>query len=185
MPIAIRAERPEDYPAVRAVTAAAFRRAAHAAAPVDGSGDPGEAVLVGWLREDAGYLPELALVAEEGGAIVGHAITTRGWIDAPGAAPIPALGLGPISVRPDRQRAGIGSALLAETVRVAEARGERLIALLGDPSYYGRHGWEPAARRGIAAPEPAWGDYFQVRLLSGHDGARGTFRYAAPFSRLA
>ena len=183
-PAVVRPEHPRDFPAVRAVTAAAFARAAHSAPPVDATGDPGEAALLDWLRADAGYLPELALVAEEEGAVVGHAITTRGWLDAPGREPVPALGLGPISVRPDRQGRGIGAALLEATVRAAEARGERLIALLGDPAYYGAHGWEPAARHGVAAPDPAWGELFQVRLLSADDGARGTFRYAAPFARL-
>ncbi|AMM32408.1 Acetyltransferase, GNAT family protein [Sinomonas atrocyanea] len=180
----VRPERPGDFAAIRAVTAAAFAGAAHSAPPVDATGDPGEAALVEWLRADAGYLPTLALVAEEEGLVVGHAITTRGWIDAPGRDPVPALGLGPISVRPDRQGRGIGGALLAATVRGAEALGERLIALLGDPAYYGAHGWEPASRHGIAAPDPAWGELFQVRLLPAHDGARGTFRYAAPFARL-
>ncbi|MEN2743222.1 N-acetyltransferase [Sinomonas halotolerans] len=187
MPAIIRPERAEDYPAVRAVTAAAFRQAAVSAPPLDGTGDPGEAALVEWLRADAGYLPDLALVAEEGGAVVGHAITTRGWIDAAGVDPLPALGLGPISVRPDRQGRGIGAALLEATVSAAQARGERLIALVGDPAFYGRHGWEPAARHGIASPDPAWGGFFQVRLLAAHgtahDGAAGTFRYAAPFAR--
>ncbi|MDQ0259627.1 GNAT family N-acetyltransferase [Sinomonas atrocyanea] len=183
-PAVVRPERPGDFPAVRAVTAAAFASAAHSAPPVDETGDPGEAALVEWLRADAGYLPWLALVAEEGGAVVGHAITTRGWIDAAGRDPVPALGLGPISVRPDRQGRGIGAALLEATVRAAEDRRERLIALLGDPAYYGAHGWEPASRHGIAAPDPAWGGLFQVRLLPAHDGARGTFRYVAPFARL-
>lgn len=191
MPVVIRPERPGDYAAVRAVTAAAFRGAAYSAPPMDATGDPGEAVLIEWLRADAGDLPELALVAEEDGAVVGHAMTTRGWVDAPGRDPVLALGLGPISVRPDRQGRGNGAALLEATVRAAEARDELLIALLGDPAYYGRHGWEPATLHGIAAPDPAWGEYFQVRLLAGHrppdnaahDGARGTFRYAAPFAR--
>jgi predicted N-acetyltransferase YhbS len=184
VPATIRPEQPADFAAIRAVTAAAFASAPFSAPPVDDSGAPGEAALVGWLRADAGYLPGLALVAEEGGAVVGHAITTRGWIDAPGAEPVPALGLGPVSVRPDRQGQGIGAALLAATVEAAEAAGERLIALLGDPAYYGRHGWEPASRHGIAAPVPAWGDYFQVRVLPAHDGVQGTFRYPAPFARL-
>ena len=187
MSLLIRPERPDvpgEAAAVRALTAAAFAAAPFSAPPADGTQDPGEAALVGWLREDAGYIPELALVAEEDGAVVGHAITTRGWLDpGDGADCVPGLGLGPISVRPDRQRSGIGSALLAATVAAADARGERFIALLGDPSYYGRHGWEPASRHGIAAPDPAWGHYFQVRLLAAHDGARGTFRYAAPFAR--
>lgn len=183
VPVTIRPERPEDYAAIRAVTAAAFAGMPYSLPPLDDSGDPGEALLVEWLRADAGYLHELALVAEEDGAVVGHAITTRGWIDAPGAEPVAALGLGPISVLPDRQRQGVGTALLDATVAAAEASGERLIALVGDPAYYGRHGWRPASELGIASPHPAWADYFQVRILAAHDGARGTFRYAAPFAR--
>ncbi|WP_077488948.1 GNAT family N-acetyltransferase [Sinomonas mesophila] len=189
MSLLVRPERPDspgEAAAVRALTAAAFAGVPHSAPPADGTQDPGEAALVGWLREDAGYIPELALVAEEDGAVVGHSITTRGWLDPhDGGLAVPALGLGPISVRPDRQRRGIGAALLEATAAEAEALGERFIALLGDPAYYGRHGWEPATRHGIAAPEPAWGDYFQVRLLAAHDGARGTFRYAAPFARFS
>jgi predicted N-acetyltransferase YhbS len=60
--------------------------------------------------------------------------------------------------------------------------GERLIVLLGSPSYYGRFGFEPSTLHGIAPPDPAWGDDFQVKLLSGPQSPiKGTFRYAPPF----
>ncbi|QTF72466.1 GNAT family N-acetyltransferase [Arthrobacter woluwensis] len=183
MPLLIRPETPADFPAIRSLTAAAFREAPHAAPPVDDTSDPGEAVLVEWLREDPGYLPGLALVAERDGTVVGHIITTRGTLDDGDAPPVPALGLGPLSVTPSAQRQGIGAALLAATVDAAVLLGEPLIALLGDPGYYGRHGWVAASRHGIGAPDPAWGDYFQVRLLPAYDGERGAFRYAEPFSR--
>lgn len=182
MPLLIRPEMPADFPVIRTLTADAFRSAPHAAPPVDGTTDPGEAVLVEWLREDPGYLPELALVAEEDGVVVGHIMTTRGTLDGDDA-PVPALGLGPLSVLPVAQRRGIGTALLAATVDAAVLLGEPLIALLGDPGYYGRHGWVAASRHGVGSPDPAWGDYFQVRLLPAYDGERGAFRYAEPFSR--
>ncbi|MDP5225980.1 MULTISPECIES: N-acetyltransferase [Arthrobacter] len=182
----VRPERPSDYAAVRAVVAAAFRGAGHAAPPLDATGDPGEAVLVEWLRSDAGYLPELALVAELDGSVVGHVLCTRAWLapEDPGSPDIPVLGLGPLAVSPDHQGHGIGSRLLKEVVKAATGEDERLIALLGDPGFYGQRGWEPASRHGIAAPEPEWEDFFQVRLLPADDGARGRFRYAAPFARL-
>ena len=183
MPLLIRPETPADFAVIRTLTADAFRSAPHAAPPVDGTTDPGEAVLVEWLREDPGYLPELALVAEEDGAVVGHIMTTRGTLDGDGAPPVPALGLGPLSVLPSAQRRGIGAALLAATVDAAALLGEPLIALLGDPGYYGRHGWVAASRHGVGSPDPSWGDYFQVRLLPAYDGERGAFRYAEPFSR--
>jgi len=183
MSFLIRPETSADFPVIRSLTAAAFRGAPYSAPPMDGTSDPGEAALVGWLRDDPGYLPELALVAEEDGTVVGHAMTTRGTLDGGEGQPVPTLGLGPLSVLPAAQRRGVGTALLAATVELAAQQGESLIALLGDPGYYGRHGWETASSHGIAAPVPGWGDYFQVRLLPAYDGARGTFRYAAPFSR--
>ena len=175
----IRPEQPADVPAIRAVTSAAFVSVPHSAPPVDGSGEPGEATLVGWLREDEGWIPDLSLVAEEGGEVVGHAVCTRGFVDD-----VPALGLGPVSVLPEHQRSGVGSTLVRALLAAAEARGETVVALLGDPAYYGRFGFVPAADLGIAAPDPAWGGHFQARTLGDTTAPPGAFRYAAPFMRL-
>lgn len=176
----IRRESPRDVPGIRAVTAAAFATAAHRAPPVEPDGAPGEATLVGWLRDDPGWVPELSLVAEsEGGQLIGHVVCTRGSVD--GAA---VLGLGPLSVDPGHQRSGVGSALMHAVLGAADALDEPLVALLGDPAYYGRFGFRPATEVGITAPEPAWGDLFQVRTLTAYQpGLTGTFTYAAPFSR--
>jgi putative acetyltransferase len=98
---------------------------------------------------------------------------------------VPALGLGPVSVAPDRQKSGVGSALVRGVIAAADELGEPLMVLLGEPAYYSRFGFKPAAELGIAAPEPEWGDYFQARPLAAYDQAlTGRFTYAAPFSRL-
>ncbi|WP_091053201.1 GNAT family N-acetyltransferase [Nocardioides sp. YR527] len=176
----IRRERLEDVADIRAVTAAAFSGAEHSAPPIEPDGVPGEATLVGWLREDPGWIPELSLVAEAHGEIVGHVVATRGEL-----AGRPALGLGPVSVSPARQRDGVGSALMHAVLGAADAMGEPVVVLLGSPDYYGRFGFVPASSLGIEAPEPAWGDYFQARPLAAYEpGLRGSFRYAAPFDRL-
>ena len=164
---------------IREVVAAAFREAAHSAPPVDASGDPGEATLVAWLRADPAWIPELSLVAIEDDRVVGHVVCSRGHLDER-----PALGLGPVSVLPRHQGDGIGSALMHAVLAAAEARGETLVALLGDPAYYTRFGFVPASSLSITAPDPAWGDYFQARPLTAYDGRGGAFRYAAPFDRL-
>lgn len=145
---------------------------------MDGSGDPGEAALVVWLLEDPGAIPELSLVAEDDGDLVGHVVCSRGYVDD-----APALGLGPASVRPDRQRSGVGSALVRAVLGAAEALDEPVVALVGDPAYYSRFGFGPASALGITAPDPAWGDYFQARALR-EPVPTGRFRYAAPFDRL-
>ncbi len=174
----IRAERPGDEPAIRAVVAAAFADAEHRAPSVEPDGAPGEATLVTWLRADPGWIPELSLVAERDGEIVGHIVCTRGHV-----GDRPALGLGPLGVLPAYQRHGIGTALMRAVLDAARDAGESLVALLGDPAYYGRFGFRPAATLGVAAPDPVWGDYFQALALADHP--RGPFHYAAPFDRLA
>ena len=176
----IRRERPEDVADIRAVTATAFSGVEHSAPPIEPDGAPGEATLVGWLREDPGWVAELSLVAEADGEIVGHAVATRGTI-----AGRPALGLGPVSVSPARQRDGVGSALMHAILGAADAMGEPVVVLLGSPAYYGRFGFVPASTLGIDSPDPAWGDYFQARPLAAYDpSVRGAFAYAAPFDRL-
>lgn len=177
--VLIRQERADDVAAIRAVTAAAFAGMAHSMPPVDPDGAPGEASLVGWLRESEGWITQLSLVAEEDCEIVGHAVATRGTVDGE-----PALGLGPVSVAPDHQNSGVGSALVRGVIAAADDLGEPLMVLLGEPAYYSRFDFRPATELGIVAPEPEWGDYFQARPLAAYDAAMtGTFRYAEPFTR--
>lgn len=94
-------------------------------------------------------------------------------------------GPGPLSVRPDSQGRGVGGALMNAVLGAADALGEPLVALLGDPGYYWRFGFRASSECGITPPVPEWGRYFQVRTLAGYDGAlRGTFRYPEPFDRV-
>lgn len=149
----IRRETPSDIPAVQAVTAAAFAGAEHSAPPVEPGGPPGEVTLLALLRDDPAWIPALSLVAIEDDAVVGHVVGTRGSVgEAPGT---PAIGLGPVSVHPDRQGTGLGSALMHAVLRAADALDEPLVGLLGAPEYYGRFGFRGAAEFGIDAPDPA------------------------------
>ena len=175
----VRRERSDDIDAIHAITAAAFRGLPYSAPSVEPGGDPGEATLVSWLRDDAGWIPELSLVAIEDDRVVGHVVATRAYVDAR-----PVLGLGPLSVLPHRQRAGLGTALMHAVLGAADALAEPLVGLLGDPAYYSRFGFVPAQPVGIAAPVPEWGHNFQVRTLSRYEGQAGRFQYAGPFDRL-
>jgi putative acetyltransferase len=166
----IRRERPGDTAAARAVQVAAF--------PAVDGGEPVEAGLLDELRQDEGWIPALSLVAEVDGEVVGHVVCTRGTV---GADRRPALGLGPTAVLPAHQGGGIGSVLVHAVVAVAEARDETLVALLGDPGFYGRLGFGPAAAAGVEAPDPSWGAHFQVRVLDPSAVVAGPFTYAAPF----
>ncbi|HEY8057412.1 MAG TPA: GNAT family N-acetyltransferase [Acidimicrobiales bacterium] len=171
----VRRERPGDTTAARTVQVAAFATAATDAE------EPIEAGLLDELRRDDGWIPELSLVAEVEGEVVGHVVCTRATV---GADRRPALGLGPIGVVPEHHGNGIGSALVHAVVAVAEALDETLVALLGDPAFYGALGFGPAADVGVEAPDPSWGVAFQVRVLDPSAVVAGPFVYAEPFARL-
>lgn len=176
--LVLRTEKPADREEVLDLTASAFSINPVTGLPVEGI--PAEVKLLRELFDCDQYLPEFSVVAEIGGEIVGHIISTRAWIGN-----LDVLGLGPISVQPHLQRRGIGSALLRETARRAEDAGEPGIALLGSTEYYPRFGFLPASKLGVTAPDPAWGDHFQLLpLKTWPDGVSGTFRYAAPFQTL-
>ena len=163
----IRRETAADVAAVRAVTLAAFGR-------------PAEAGLVDALRADEGWLPALSLVAVEAGEVVGHVLCTRGHV---GRAPV--LGLGPLSVDPAHHKRGVGTALVHAVLGAADALDEPVVVLLGDPAYYERFAFRPAAGIGIEPPVAQWAPHFQARTLSAyHPGLRGEFAYATPFNDL-
>ena len=171
----LRRERADDVDVIHQIHLEAF-----GALGIYGDAPPVEAQLVRDLRADDGWVPALSIVAETAeGAVVGHVVATEGHLE--GAR---VVGLGPLGVLPDQQKAGVGSALMHAVLGAADALDYDLVALLGDPGYYRRFGFVPAASLGIDAPDPAWGDHFQVRALSAYRGTTGGFRYAAPFERL-
>ena len=174
----VRRERVGDEPAVREVHAEAFRGDGEA------PGEPVEARLADELRSTGAAIPQLALVAVIDRVVVGHVVCSRGRVRGDDVDR-PALGLGPIGVLPDHQNRGIGQSMMHAVLGAADALDEPLVALLGEPAYYSRFGFQPSHIHGIAPPDDAWGDYFQVRTLTAHDPhVRGTFRYAAPFNGL-
>jgi putative acetyltransferase len=151
----IRQETPNDVPAVRRVATAAF-----------GGQRVGD--LVDGLRESVAWLG-LSYVAEEQDEVVGHVIYSRGWLDAPRKL-VEVLVLSPLSVRPDRQRTGIGSGLVRETLRTLEGRDEPLVFLEGGPDFYSRLGFVAGERLGFTAPSVRIpGPAFQVATLPGYD----------------
>jgi putative acetyltransferase len=170
--VILRRERPGDEAAIAGVHAAAFARPDHPGAT------PPEVTLISDLRASDAWIPALSIVAIADDTIVGHVVCSRATLN--GRDPV--LGLGPLGVRPEAQNDGVGSALVHAVVAAADALDEPLVALLGNPAYYRRFGFERAADRGISAPDPSYGDHFQVRLLASAAGAeRGPFRYAPAF----
>jgi putative acetyltransferase len=171
----IRRERFADIAAVAAVHRSAF--AAHYPGLAQ---DPPEVALMDELRSDPGWIPTLSMVAVANETVVGHVCVTRATV-----GPFPVLALGPIGILADRQRDGIGSALMHAAIGAADALDEPLIGLLGSLDYYPRFGFQPGERLGIIPDQPDWASHFQIRPLTAYDSQiLGEFRYAAPFYTL-
>jgi putative acetyltransferase len=156
-PPLVRAETAADVDAVREVVAAAF----------GGERVPG---LVDGLRESVAWL-DLSYVVEDRGEVVAHVVYSRAWLDtAPRTVEV--LVLSPLSVRPDRQRTGLGSMLVQETLRLLETRPEPLVFLEGSPDYYSRLGFIPGEDLRFTSPSVRIpGPAFQVATLPGYDQA--------------
>ena len=132
------------------------------------------------LRVSDEWLPRLSIVAVDAHDILGHVVCSRATLDNVE----PVLGLGPIGVMTDRQGNGVGHALMHAVLAAAEALDETTVGVLGEPAFYARFGFRPAREVGIVSPERAWGDYFQIRVLTAGAGPTGRFRYAPPFEAM-
>ncbi|KRB51769.1 GCN5 family acetyltransferase [Rhizobium sp. Root708] len=125
----IRAEQPNDIATIREITKAAFAPMAYSSRT--------EAEIVDALRR-AGVLT-ISLVAVEDGVVIGHVAFSPVTIDG---HEFGWHGLGPISVRPDRQNEGIGGKLIRHGLSQLRDMGAMGCVVLGDPGYYKRFGFE-------------------------------------------
>ena len=169
MPFTIRSEAPDDRAAVREVNLLAF-------------GGPGEADLVDALRERA--VPCVSLVADAGDRVVGHLMLTPVTVD--GHPSLRAMGLAPMAVLPEHQRAGVGSALVREGLDRCRALGIELVVVLGHPAYYPRFGFAPASRLGLRCVYDAPDEAFMAIALTGgaHPDRAGLVRYHPAFDEV-
>jgi putative acetyltransferase len=158
----IRGETEADRAGVRRVEESAFP-------------GPDEADLVDRLRADGDL--RISWVAVEGDEIVGHiafSIMT---------APFRALALAPLAVSPERQRKGIGGALIDGCLRRAASEGWEGVFVLGDPSYYQRFGFDVALASGFRCRYA--GSHFMARSIgAGLPVLNGEIDYAPAFAAL-
>lgn len=137
--IKIRQETPEDYVKVYNLVKAAFEHAEHT--------DGDEQNLVGRLRQSDAFIPELSLVAEIAGEIVGHIMFTKLKVGE-----TTQLALAPVAVSPECQGKGVGRDLILKGHEIAKNLGFEYSILIGHPTYYPRFGYLDAANFGIQAP---------------------------------
>jgi putative acetyltransferase len=171
MSLGIRPEREGDRAAIFALHAAAF-------------GSDAEAKLVDRLRD--ARAATVSLVAERDGRVVGHILFSPVRVESE-AGEWSAIGLAPVSVAPEVQKDGIGSALIRAGFDACRAAGHGIVFVLGHPPYYPRFGFELAASHGLSYEgRPAFSPaFFVIELVPGALAERtGVVHYHEAFAGL-
>ncbi len=140
-----------------------------------------EAELVQQLRED-GLLTLGVVATDDEGQVLGYAafspVTLNGednqWV-----------GLAPLAVDADFRGQELGKKLIYEGLDTLNEFGYAAVVVLGDPAYYERYGFEPAARHQLRCRTLGAEAAFQVYKLADNafSGAEGHIDYSAPFNR--
>lgn len=171
--LVVRPEREADHPAIAEVVRAAF------------AGHPDDvAAFVERIRSSEQFIPDLALVAEDASGVIGHLILS--WVGVEGGSRARILNLTPMSVRPDRQRIGVGTRLIREALGRAERACEPAVMVEGIAGYYPRFGFERASTLGFISPHAKIPDEaFVVKRLPGYrSDLAGRIVYPAAFDGL-
>lgn len=155
----IRTETPPEFPEIYELVKIAFQTAKVS--------DGKEQDFVDELRSGYNYIPELALVAEDNGKLIGHIMLTKTYI-ASDRQRFATLLIAPLSVVLEHRNKGVGSALIKESFKLAQEMGYTSAFLVGDPAYYHRFGFQTAADFGIKTTHPIPDENIMVcELVSG------------------
>lgn len=169
----IRQEIPEDNKSTESAVEEAFRIAEFA--------DYTEHLLVQRIRKGKNFIPELSLVAEVDGAIVGHILFSK--IKIIGVKEWDSLALAPVSVLPQFQRQGVGGQLIIKGLEIAKTLGYKSVILLGHANYYPRFGFQKASNWNISCPFEVPDECFMAIELvkDGLMGVSGVVKYPKEF----
>lgn len=164
----IRVEIPVDASGIDALLRRAFGR-------------DDEADLVQQLRED-GLLTLGVVATDDEGGVVGYAAFSpvdvagedRQWV-----------ALAPLAVDESLRRQGLAEKLVYEGLDSLNEFSYAAVVVLGDPAYYGRFGFKPAAVYGLNCRWPGTENAFQVYPLAEDalNGVSGEVAFSAPFNR--
>lgn len=133
MEITIRQETPADHQIVENLTREAFWNL----------NVPGcdEHYLVHIMRSHPDFVTELDFVAEVDGKIVGNIMFTKSHVIDEFDRELDTLTFGPLSVLPEYQRKGVGTALINHARNLLIQRGCPAVIIYGDIHNYSKHGF--------------------------------------------
>ena len=170
--IIIRRETPDDFRAVENLVRESFWNVYR----------PGcqEHFVLHRLRDDPAFVPELDLVMEKDGELIGQNMFMRAVIRADDGRDIPIMTMGPICVAPAYKRQGYGKLLLDASLEKAAALGCGALCFEGNILFYGKSGFTYASDFGIryhGLPEDADASFFLCKeLIPGYlSGVTGVY----------
>ena len=139
-----------------------------------------EHYVINQLRNDPDFVPELDLVLEMDGEIIGSIIFMRAKIAADDGREIPIMTFGPIGILPQYKRRGYGKMLLDYALEKAEKLGAGAVCIEGNIDFYGKSGFVVAGSKGIdyhGEPRGADVPYFLLKELKEGflDGVTGVY----------
>ena len=172
----IRAEKPADYMDTELMAMRSFWNKYGPAAD--------EHFLIRIIRESKDYIPEISRVAEYEGRIVGAVYYTKAWI-VDGDVKHDIVTFGPLAVEPTMEGNDIGGALIRETIKLAKEAGFSGIALMGEPYYYPRFGFERGVNYGLTDEHGNTYDSLMVLPLNNDfSGIKGKLFESKDFEKL-
>ncbi len=132
------------------------------------------------LRKDAAFVPELDLVMEQNGELIGQNMFMRAWIAADDGREIPIMTMGPICIAPQWKRKGYGKILLDYSLEKAKELGCGALCFEGNIAFYGKSGFREASEFGIryhGLPEGEDASFFLCKeLIPGYlEGITGEY----------
>ncbi len=155
--LTFRNETPADYRQVENLTREAFWNVYK----------PGctEHFILHQFRGKPSFIPELNVVMELDGKIIGHIMYARSFITNDDGKQIPIMTFGPMSIHPDYKRQGYGTRLLQYSISKAKEMGAKALAITGNIEFYGKCGFVLGKDNGIIYADDPDSDYFLVREL--------------------
>jgi len=167
--IAIRLEQRTDNEAVERLTFAAFETM-----DLPGRTHTNEHFLANLLRHDPDFVPELDFIAELDGEIVGNIMYSKSRIIRSDGTETVTLVFGPLSVKTELHKKGIGTLLIEHSLDRAHQLGYKAVLITGYPNYYHRFGFVPASRYGLTMFDGTFIDAFMaLELEEGYLGTVG------------
>ncbi len=166
----IRRETPADYRTIENLTREAFWNVYR----------PGcmEHYVLHQFRDRPDFVPELDLVMEIDGEIMGHVMYVRSAIKTDDGRTVPMMTFGPISIAPAYKRKGYGTVLLRYSMEKAKEMGAGALAITGNFNFYGKSGFVVSKTKGVRYEDDPNADYFLIAELEPGflDGISGTYK---------